>query len=208
MNNLIIEKENEQPKIGGEPMPSFVEKDDAHTGRDPIVIDLKFDTSAVTGIADVDENEVNDRRLRSLCAEFTEELVTLIHEEHFEYGVGTQADVLVQHLMEINSLVTKSWLSSIFLQYYEDPIILVGLLRIVARLDFHEVYPEGQTIALAATVNNNSRVQECGIRAFENWGNLESLRILESTIPSTRRLEQYLAQVLNDLRVKHNVITG
>ena len=49
-------------------------------------------------------------------------------------------------------------------------------------------------------------ITECGIRAFEHWGNLDSLHVLEKTKSDIPWLQEYIDDVVEDLRKDHNVI--
>ena len=153
----------------------------------------------------VDENYINQRRLLKLKNQFTPKLLNLIIESDFEYGIESEVDVFIRDQMKENTLATKSWLNDIFVEYFANPVILVGILRIISRLSYYEVFPEGQVIATAALSHNDVEVKECGVRAFENWGNLEGIGILEQLRVSPSWLQAYIDQVLEDLREKYNV---
>lgn len=153
----------------------------------------------------VDENYINQKRLFRLKKQFTPKLLNLILESDFEYGIESEVDVFIRNRMEENSLATKSWLNDIFVEYFSNPVILVGILRIISRLSYYEVFPQGQVIATAALSHSDVEVKECGVRAFENWGDLNSIRILENLHVSPSWLQGYIDQVLEDLRKKHDV---
>jgi len=156
----------------------------------------------------VDENFVNEERLKRLKKQFTRELITLIVDEDFEYGVDTKADALVRSQMRLNALATKSWLNGIFVENFSNIPVLLGILRVVARLDYSELYPESHIMAVAAlSYKNNVEVQECGVRAFESWGTVQSLKILENLKVSTQWLQEYIDEVVSDLRKEYNVST-
>lgn len=156
----------------------------------------------------VDENYFNRRRLKSLRQQFTNELLELVQEEDFEYGMGTRADELVRHHMMLNDLATKSWLNSIFVESFSNIPILLGLLRIIARIDYLDIYPEGQTMALAALSHRDTSVKECGVRAFESWESAEGLKILENLSVAPQWLQEYIDQVVYDLRSEYDVPFG
>jgi hypothetical protein len=61
-------------------------------------------------------------------------------------------------------------------------------------------------MAVAALSHENTEVQECGIRAFENWETVESLQILENLKVSTEWLQEYIDEVVLYLRKEHNVL--
>lgn len=210
MDNLFNEISAETGQIDRSlDVPSLIlEVLETQTGYLAIEHLLDIDEIAASRISAVDENYINQRRLDSLRASFTDQLLDLIREDDFEYGIDTKADMMARDQMKRNALATKSWLNSIFVENFDNSTILVGLLRIVARLNYFDIYPEGQTMAVAALSNSNVEVQECGIRAFESWATLESVHVLESITVSAGWLQDYADQVVVDLRKEHNVPTG
>ena len=203
-----ITVETGQLEIGQAPSPLSVEPPDAQTGRPIVERVLEVDGSAASGPLAVDENDFNQRRMEALGGGFTAQLLSMIREVEFEYGVDTKTDMLVRDQMHLNALATKSWLNARFIESFAKPDILVGLLRIIARLDYLDVYPEGPTMAVAALCHSDSDVQECGIRAFESWATLQSLRVLENVSASNGWLQDYVNQVVSDLREEHSVPIG
>ncbi|MEK7395813.1 MAG: hypothetical protein AAB116_02640 [Candidatus Poribacteria bacterium] len=160
---------------------------------------------SATTIVSLDENFVNEERLTLLKKQYTRELIALILDEDFEYGFDTKADVLVRSQMQLNALAVKSWLNWIFVENFSNIPVLLGILRIIARFDYREISPEGQTMAGMALSHENVEVKECGVRAFESWGTVESLKELEKLKVSTQWLQEYIDEVVSDLRKEYNV---
>ncbi len=129
---------------------------------------------------------------------FTDSLLQLIREEIFEFGMENAADIYVQEHLRDNPFLTKEWLNSIFLEYFADIGVVTSLLRIIAHLDYTDIKPTGPTMALAALTHKNAEVQECGIRAFENWCNINSLNYLKSVKCDEKWLQTYLEKVISD----------
>ena len=148
----------------------------------------------------------SEKQLRKEEELFAKELISLILNEEFEYGIDTKADALVQNSMELNSFLTKEWINTIFLDNFTDVSILIGLLRVIARLDYTEIFPQGQTMALAVLSHENTEVKECGVRAFESWGTIESLKILENLTVGVQWLQEYIDDVVSDLKKEHDVL--
>ena len=108
--------------------------------------------------------------------------------------------------MGINSCITKTWLQTIFLKYYNNPNIVIGILRIVAKFKSNEIYPECYSMALSAIAHENSKIQECGIRAFEHWKRYDSLSILKSVNVKSGWLRDYLLKVIENIERKYAFI--
>jgi hypothetical protein len=167
--------------------------------------EMPLDWEYLPPTSSTDENYVNQRRVEQLRKELTNELLTLIREGDFEYGLDTRADVLVRQQIAQNTLATKDWLNRLFLENFQDVPVTVSLLHIIARLDYLTIYPEGQTMAIAALSHKNVEVKECGVRAFEAWEALGSLRVLDQLNVSTPWLQEYIDEVVRNLRTQHNV---
>ncbi len=154
------------------------------------------------------ENYINKDRLDTLKKNFTRGLITLIREEEFEYGLDTRADILVRKKMEQNAFATKEWLSTLFIESFNNTRILLGVLIIISRFDYFVIYPEGQLMATTALSHKDPEIQECGVRAFENWGNRHSLRILKNLKVPTKWLQEYINAVIDDLEKELHGITS
>ena len=143
-------------------------------------------------LIDTDEIETHKQK-------FADTLLTLIHEEVFEYGMENAADVFVQKSLEMSPYFTKEWLNTIFLHRLGDVEVTTGILRIIAHLDYEYISPTGPTMAIAAGMHKNAEIRECGIRAFENWSNADSLKYLRHIRCEEKWLHDYLEQVISDL---------
>lgn len=146
------------------------------------------------------ENQLNRQRLNRFMDFFSDKFIKILKEQSFEYGIDTPADELVRECLEQNEAVAKQWLNSLFIKHYNNIEITTGILRVISHFKYHEVYPEAQTMATTALLNNNPEVRECGIRAFENWGNIECLDLLENISCQEEWLNEYLNNVINDLK--------
>jgi len=139
------------------------------------------------------------RRLREFKQKYTQKLLNIIIEEDFEYGFNSPSDLFIKELMKLNPNITKEWLNSIFIEHFHDYRVVIGLLHIISHLEYYQINPQGPTMALAALSHASSEVRECGIRAFENWGSSESLKILKHVRCGEKWLQEYVEQVVSDL---------
>jgi len=169
------------------------------------VININPKTEIIFTSSNSTENYLNKKRALQLEKEFTNKLLHFIKEDDFEYGYENRVDLLIKEQIQINSLATKEWINKIFVSYFNNPEILVGILRLVARLNQEDIAPEGKTMAIAALVHKNIEVQECGIRVFEAWGTLDSLDILENVKVQPSWLQEYLDKVIDNITKKYAV---
>jgi len=156
------------------------------------------------------ENRINKQCLDRFRKEFSNNLLKCLKEQDFEYGVDTPADKLVRKMFVENESIAKEWLNELFVENFNDQTVIIGLLRVISHFDYQEVAPQGPTMALAALSNANAEVRECGIRAFENWSNLESLKVLKHTKCDEEWLDDYLKQVIADIEeeLEDHVVVG
>lgn len=169
------------------------------------VININPKTEIIFTSSNSTENYLNKKRALQLEKEFTNKLLHFIKEDDFEYGYENRVDLLIKEQIKINALATKEWINKIFVSYFNNPEILIGILRLIARLNQEDIAPEGKTMAIAALVHKNVEVQECGIRVFEAWGTLDSLNILESVKVQPSWLQEYLDKVIENITKKYAV---
>ncbi|MHA1789463.1 MAG: hypothetical protein ACTSXT_09570 [Candidatus Helarchaeota archaeon] len=161
--------------------------------------DISFDSSISEKEPSI-ENKINEDRKKYLETKVTYQLIEIILDESFEFGIKSKSEILIEEQLKINELATRNWLNEIFIDYFDDEKILIGILRIIGRFAEQIIFPQGQTMALAALNHKNPEIKELGIRAFENWGTLNSIKILESIELNIEWLSEYKNQVINDLK--------
>ena len=149
------------------------------------------------------ENTINSKRLNALEKRFTRQFISYILEDDFEYGMVSNAYILVKEQLKINAAVTKEWINSIYVNNIKNPDILIGILRIIALFEREKFFPIGDTIALAALIHEDEIVNETAIRAFESWGGIKSIEILETISISSIWIQEYLNDVLSDLKLEY-----
>jgi hypothetical protein len=170
---------------------------------------IKFDsTTYEKGIIETNnsvsaENDMNNRRLFELEQKFSRRFISHILEDDFEYGMNYKAHIIVKEQMNINAMATKEWLNRIFVSNYENSKILIGILRVIARFERDEIYPIGDTMALASLAHGDEIVQETAIRVFESWGGIDSLKLLENVSVSSKWVKEYLNEVISDLKAEY-----
>ena len=145
------------------------------------------------------ENKIEEQ-LERHQTKYTSELISIILEQDFEYGYESVGDKFVKTLMEKDKVITRAWLNNIFLDYFDNPKILIGLLQIVSHLSYNDIYSEGPTMAVASLTHKNAEVRETGVRCFENWASEDSLTILGNLNFEETWLQSYVNEVVSDLR--------
>jgi len=175
---------------------SVIQKEDCTDIETPLLEEIVEIASSDSSI----ENRLNAQRLKRFRTDFSSKFLQLLREQDFEYGVDTPADELVRKCFHENEAISKEWINNLFVENFNDQTVLMGILRVLSHFNYQEVVPQGPTIALAALANTSAEVRECGIRAFENWGSLHSLKVLENVNCEEKWLNDYLKQVIADLQ--------
>lgn len=157
------------------------------------VEDVKFDLSSSI------ENGLNINRENVLRNEFSKLLIQTIRDEDFDFGYISESEVIIGKQLEINALATRNWLNEIFVSYFDDDVVIIGILRILGRFEEEYIFPQGLTMALAALNHKTTEIKELGIRAFENWSSPNSLKILKNIKTDISWLDNYIEQVVTDL---------
>jgi len=171
-----------------------------------VVLDLGFNDDFVIDLSSSSENKINLKRQENLKNEFTNNLISCLIEEIFEFGFKSKSELIIKEQFSTNTLATRNWLNEIFIDNYQNEKILIGLLRIIGRFEQSIIFPQGQTMALAALAHRNDEIKELGIRAFENWNSPNSLEVLKNVQVEVKWLNEYLNQVIEDLKEEHVII--
>jgi len=171
---------------------------DVDSEESDFIFDEESDNTSDTDFK-VTENDINNKREKFLRNKITPELLNFITGEDFEFGFVSRSEKLINEQIEVNDLATRNWLNEIFIENYKSDHILIGLLRIIGRFDQQIIFPQGQTMALAALSHRNNEIKELGIRAFENWASSNSIEILKNAHIELPWLNSYKEEVIADL---------
>lgn len=167
------------------------------------VADERFQTATVEQEVLRSQTELLARACQAKTSRAKEEFVNnflqLLHNIEFEFGYKTPADDYVEDALDRYGPFAREWLNELFLQNLEDSQVLSAILRVIAHFDYSQMYPQGTTMAIAATRHDNVEVQECGVRCFENWESPEAIVMLKSLKFTESWLNDYLQNVIMDI---------
>lgn len=136
---------------------------------------------------------------------FLKEFRYLLETEVFEFGIENNADMYAAEWINEHPTATRECLNTLFNSNISNPSIVAKILRIIGNLDYQLISPQGPTMAGLALHHKSTEVQECAIRAFENWGTLECLDILASQKYADKWLREYVDEVIMYLKEDLNV---
>lgn len=209
MDRVLTEDSDQRPSQDESGKSKHVTESDAAVGPRLRGLDVPTDVVSENWIAidnstsESPENELNRARLARFRKDFEKELLCALRESDFEYGLRTLADGFIEERLAENETVVREWLNDLFIKNFEDTAVATRILRLIAHLDYEDIYPQGPTMALAALAHSSAEVRECGIRALENWGTRDSLRILETVRCHEPWLQKYVSRVVSDLRNRY-----
>ena len=151
----------------------------------------------------LDENAINARRMNYLNTNVKSTLIRLFKDEEFDFGYDSKSEMLLKEEFKQNETATKSWLNSLFLEYYDNITVLTGILRILGRFEEKLIFPEGMAMALGGFSHKSDEVKELCIRAFENWGSKNSLKVLRNTKVEINWLQEYINEIVTSLEKEY-----
>jgi hypothetical protein len=152
---------------------------------------IQGETETFTEACKFAETHLRDQFLRSF--------EQMIHDSEFEFGFSSPADKFVLDALYNYGSFAREWINDLFLCRFNDPFVLSAILRVIAHFDYQQMYPQGITMAVAATVHADAEVRECGVRCFESWEAPECLNILKNLSFPENWLSEYLADVITEL---------
>jgi|GEM_PF-2928588 len=129
----------------------------------------------------------------------SKEFIKILQEEHFEYGITSKSELFIKEKLNVDLLFTKNWLNSIFAENFHQSEVILGILRVISRINQADINPEGQIMAIACFSHKSIEVKEAAIRIFENWGNEISLKTLKNISISPVWLQEYVESIVSDL---------
>ena len=163
--------------------------------------DYLGDLALITSSSSPEYVERSFKRLvERFSREATPRILSIIREQELEYGYESPAEQFIREKLSEAPAVAKEWLGNLFLEYFDAPDVLVALLHAISHFDYNDIFPTGQMMALAALRYQNPEVRESAVRAFENWGNSDSLlKVLRAIRFREEWLQNYVEQVVRDL---------
>lgn len=96
-------------------------------------------------------------------------------------GESTYLERLLRELLNnysANDICT--WLNKLYMDNLKNVLVECTILHAISHLEYEEIYPNGQLIALAAMTHKSDLVLEYAIKVFENWNSKLSLEILDT----------------------------
>ena len=127
-----------------------------------------------------------------------EKILILLSNNNVEWGMLSDFDkFVIDNIYDENVLRS---ISKIFYDNYQNEDIIVKILNAIANVEYEEVKPYGQMMAIASFAHKSMVVQQKAIEAFENWKNEDSINALESVRFTEPWMQRYVDKIINNLK--------
>lgn len=136
-----------------------------------------------------------ERKIR----QFSDEFDRVIEHDHFEFGVTSNIELLVDKWIAKDLKTTQLALTQIFLDNQDSEKTCIGILKIIAHIDADTLNPTNRAIAMAALTLPSAEVKECAIRAYEYWEKAEFIIDLKVRELTPSWLEEYKQTVIDEI---------
>lgn len=153
--------------------------------------------SGASNISSAGENE--DANYRSQVDDAVERLTLLAIAEDVEPGKVSLVQGNLEKLLEKDSAFAQQVVQEVYLKNSSNVQILTSLISALAYLSKDALKTQANLIALAAFSHKSPEVKEWSIRAFEVWGDPESVEFLKNHEIGIRWLDRYRLDVIRDL---------
>lgn len=118
----------------------------------------------------------------------------------FEAGVISNTSIELVSFFSKNANFTKKSIQKIFHDMYDNPQLLIGILDGISSINYNLAKEELPIVATAALSHEDDEVVEYAIRCFENWRNINSLRILEKLKCREEWMNIYIKKIVEELK--------
>ena len=188
--NNVVDIESVTAKGESDPVRTFIDAPISSTDTAPQQPPLSSTEDMVRKSAPTNEN---DKYVLS----------AMLEEEVCETGIQNPSEVYFRDMLQKNRLEALNTLCVIFFSNFSTDTkkinIAISILHLISHLDYDQVHPNGQLMALTAIAHRDREMAEYGIKCYENWGNIEGVDKLKAVHFSTQWLQDYANQVIEDL---------
>ncbi|MGF7028447.1 hypothetical protein [Sphingobacterium multivorum] len=144
-------------------------------------------------------NEENKKFINYIENKVQPIFYSLINTDDLDLDVMTPAEEILRELLSQNFSATITWFNDFFVSIYNSDKMLLNILKILGNLEEYLVKKFAIVIALSGFSHKNMEIREMSIRAFENWGSIDSLTTLKKQSLSPDWLDEYRLEVIKNI---------
>lgn len=177
---------------------------------------IKTDIEKRTDIAtsDVDLNALIQQMIYAETAKlkpsFEKEFISATKGVFIESGCTYDFEDVYEKYNKRNKFVAVRLLSDLLCKYYNGDINLVtAILHTISHYSYSELGNEFMYIVLSLCNHNNKKIKKFALKIFDNWDEVETLKLLKGNAPLHERwLEDYRQSIIKHLEGKRDAILG
>lgn len=133
--------------------------------------------------------------------EGVDRLTQLALAEDVEPGNVSLVQIDLEKMIESNPNLAQQVVQEVYLNNSSNVKVLTSLISALAYISKEALKTQANLIALAAFSHKSNEVKEWSIRAFELWGDPESIEFLKNHQVGIKWLDSYRLDVIRDLEV-------
>ncbi len=165
-----------------------------------------YDSELATTISSSEkfrESTINDDAEIQFKPQLRSVLSSMLSQEDFESGIINPSERYFVSEFKDSPVSAMNELMVLFMNNYQlgrkNSHILVGILHLLSHMDYEEIYPSGQAMAISGLSYSNNEVQEFAIKCFENWDNKDGILKLRAIQFNSKWLQEYANEVIEEL---------
>lgn len=155
-------------------------------------------SSTATMVQPVDKTSSNYSKGLGF-SEYEVPFVGMLMDCTLESGMVSNGERLFNGLYKKNRCEALCFLDSVYIRYYSDRRVLLGILDIIANISYSDGFPTAQTMALGAISHKDDEVKEFAVRCYDHWHEKGSVEILKSIDTDAHWLRKYIDAVIHDI---------
>lgn len=138
---------------------------------------------------------------------FKDKFLNIIKTEDFKFGFTSESEKFLEKQFKKNPKKTKKIIAELFFDNLNNRGVLIGILRVLFRLNEYLSFNEIRFFALYALFEiTDYEIQDLGLRAFEKHVSLDSIKILKMINLKNESLDEYKEEIIRD--IEEDLITG
>lgn len=130
---------------------------------------------------------------------FASKLWTAFEAEPLEDGMNHLADEIIEKALKPENQTILRWLKDLCLNA-EEPDFAAAVLRCLGRQVLPGTNSWRTELVRDGLATNNVEIRDAAVQAAESWGGQEILNVLESHQEPEQWIQDYIRDVVNDLR--------
>lgn len=129
------------------------------------------------------------------------EIINIIKNDKFEDGSYSHSEAFINEQFK-NQTATfiKSALNELYIDYFNDPHVLTGIMLMSGSVSYDCAVPELPTMAIGLLQHRDEDVKDRAIQAFERWNSKKSLTVLENIMFEKKWMQHYVEKVIEYIK--------